>query len=59
MQNAQIQMFEVEQSLELLNQMLAEKGVAASDVVSIVEQPAGAMAIGEHSKAKFRVYYRG
>ncbi|MGI9383245.1 MAG: hypothetical protein ACR2PO_08820 [Methyloligellaceae bacterium] len=59
MQNAQIQMFEVDQSLELLNRILAEKGVSASDVVSIVEQPAAAMAIGEHSKAKYRVYYRG
>lgn len=59
MQNAQIRMFEVDQSLELPNRMLSEKGVSASDVVSIVEQPAAAMAIGDHNKAKYRVYYRG
>ncbi len=59
MQKDHIEMFEINQSLDLLNKTLSDKGISPSDIVSILERPAAAMAIGEHSKAKYRVYYRG
>lgn len=58
MQKDRIEMFEIDQSLDLLNKTLSDKGVSPSDVVSILEQPAAAMVTGGHTKAKYRVYYR-
>ena len=56
MQN-RIEMFEVDQSLELLNRTLTDKGISPSDVISIQEQPALHMNMGPGTRAKYRVYY--
>ena len=59
MHNTRIQMLEVEHSLEHLNRTLADRDISPADVISIHEKPAGAMAIGDHNRAKYRVFYRG
>ncbi len=59
MQN-RIEMFEVDQSLELLNRTLADKEISPGNVISIHEQPAILMEnMGPQTKAKYRVYYTG
>lgn len=53
-----IEMFEIDSSVDLLNRTLAQRGLTAADVIAIHEQPAAAMRMGEHLKAKLRVYVR-
>jgi hypothetical protein len=40
-----------------LNSAIAEKQIAPENIVSVIFQPAGHMAIGEY-EAKYRVIYR-
>ena len=42
---------------ESLNSALAEKQIAPENIVSVIFQPAGHMAIGDY-EAKYRVIYR-
>jgi hypothetical protein len=40
-----------------LNSAIAEKQIAPESIISVIFQPGGAMAIGDH-EAKYRVIYR-
>ncbi len=58
MRNTRINMFEVDQSLDVLNDTLAKMDISVDDVVAIHEQAAGAMRIDSANQAKYRVFYR-